>query len=793
MPVKGGDYLATEAGDLIRLLVAPENGMLAVFTQERAEGEGVMLVATRLLQCRDNMEWAVRAGHGKIVALRGIGKKDCRMSARHDVTEALLGELAQRVAHGDPASMFSLGCELHKLRQPEAALAAFEKEASRLPGQVRAWHAVAALRLELQLPQGALRACRAALELDPNNADSLFHTGVVLQQLRDYAAAVHAYEQALVRKPDHHGALQNLPHALLHAGAAEKAIDRAEQGISVYRDDAELHYNLGDIHLGFANAALARTAFERVLALKPDFHRARYALSIAIAMEGDVPTAYQERKRALDADPALLHNYRSPLVHDFCQGSNDCSPERVAVIARMAALYNCDWASYGKATELFESLIAGGEDFAPLSAPEFAYLALLLPLSAANRQRLAQQVAQRIDNEAALCSLPRKTDTERQQLTIGYISADFRAHPMAWLLGSMYARHDRNRFNVFAYSVGPCSAGLERTLIESGVDHFRDMHRRPAESIAYRIAADGVDILVDLSGYTLDARPEVLAMRPAPIQVSYLGFLGTQGSRHIDYTLLDRYCMLPEQRKYWDESVAYLSDTSIYCERHVTHATALSRAEYGLPETGWVLCALHMPRKIDPMAFDLWLELLEEIPESVLWLVSQNPAQQQAVIDYAQAKGLQAERLVFASFVDRSEHLARYRHADVFLDTFVFNGHTTVIDALSMGVPVVTLPGDAPCARGGASILRAHGLPELVASSPREYKAIVHQLYVDSAWRKEIRARVMDDTASRLFCPEERVREIETAYEMMWARHQAGLPPADFDVPDIDVPSVARS
>ena len=713
--------------------------------------------------------------------------KDHRMAATHGALELLTAELWQMrsLPEGSIIGAFSLGCRLHQMQQPEAALAAFEMATRHLPDHLAAWHAVAALRLELKLPRGALQACNEALQINSDDPDTLFHTGVVLQQLQDFSAAVHAYRQALDRRHDHYGALRNLPHMLLRTENADAAIAAAQAAISAYPEDADMHYNLGDIHLGFADAALAKAAFANALALRPDFHQARYALGIALAIEGDVAAAYRERRQALAAAPGLLHSYQSPLVHDVCQGSNDCSPERVALIARMAALYNCDWAAFDQTTALFTSLIEGGEDFAPLSSPEFPYLSLLLPIAEESRQRLARQVTQRVCADLAELRLPRLASAPRQRLTIGYISADFRAHPMTWLLGSIYARHDRNKFRVYAYSVGPPCSDPERALVESSVDGFRDMHRRPAELIAHRIADDGVDILIDLSGYTLNARPEVLALRPAPLQVSYLGFLGTLGASHIDYTLLDRDCMPAAQRPYWDESIVYLSDTSIYCERHGTTATPQSRSDYGLPDEGFVLCALHMPRKIDRMAFDLWLALLKEIPDAVLWLLSQNPAQQEAVTDYAQARGIESARLVFAKFLDRPEHLARYRHADVFLDTLVFNGHTTVIDALSMGVPVVALPGDAPCARGAASILRAHGVPELIATSEADYKAIVRRLHADAEWRSRMRARVADDAGSRLFCPDQRVREIETAYEMMWTRHLAGLPPTDFDVPPV--------
>jgi predicted O-linked N-acetylglucosamine transferase (SPINDLY family) len=337
---------------------------------------------------------------------------------------------------------------------------------------------------------------------------------------------------------------------------------------------------------------------------------------------------------------------------------------------------------------------------------------------------------------------------------------------------------------VHAYSVGPVEDCFERSRVQAGVDVFRELGRLPVAAAAQLIVNDGIDILIDLSGFTRHARPEILAMRPAPLQLSYLGFVATQGADYIDYTLLDRNCLLPAARVFWDEKIAYLPECSYHCERpHITLPMP-AREDMGLPPSGLVLGALHHPRKLEPLTWQCWMSLLKALPDTCLWLLYETEEQRAQLQRNAAEYGVDATRLVFAEQVDAEQHLSRLRLADIFLDTFVYNGHTTTIDALGAGVPVVTLSGESVVARIAGSMLKAHGLPELVAESVAEYSALVHRLVKDDGWRVALTRHAREQEGSNLFCPQRRVREIETAYAMMWARHQSGLPPDDFDVPE---------
>lgn len=701
-------------------------------------------------------------------------------------TSRLEDDLRAAIATGCESAerLAVLGASLHRAGRPEAALRAFELAAEADPKQVNNWLAVATLRLQLNLPHMALDACNRALQCDPNAPQSLYSAAVVLATIGENHAALHCYDKALAVEPLHYGALRNRP-MLLNAVKDNAAARRAARAaIQAYPQDPWLYYNEGDLLLGMRMADEAIEAFQQALALAPDFHRARYALAIALASQGRVREAHTEQATALAAEPQLLHSYRSPLALDALYGTSDVSPDRVAIIAGFEALRMGNWNRYEEFLELFAELIRGEHGLPPLSQHEMPYLGLGVPIAEDLRQLLAIQAAWRVLKSIESVRLFRPPSERSGPIRIAYISANFRPHPNAYLMGDIYARHDRRRFKVYAYSLGPQTVSPERDRAMAAVDVFRDLERLPVDAAAQLIVNDQIDILIDLSGFTRHAKPEILALKPAPIQVSYMGFMGTQGAPYIDYALLDREVLIPESRARWTEHIAYLPTCSYHCELPQTgDGASVCRQDVGIPEDAFVLCALHHPRKLEPYSYRAWLDLLRQLPNSVLWLLYEEPEQISNLRRMAVESGLTEDRLVFSPLVERTQHLLRYRLADICLDTFVYNGHTTTVDALGMGAPVVTLKGDSVVSRVAGSMLKAHGLPELIAETVQEYKTIVTRLACDTPWREEIRRRVSDYEHSQLFCPERRVREIEVAYEMMWARYRTGQAAEDFDVP----------
>ena len=371
-----------------------------------------------------------------------------------------------------------------------------------------------------------------------------------------------------------------------------------------------------------------------------------------------------------------------------------------------------------------------------------------------------------------------------RRLRIGYLSCKFKDHPGMVLTGGLFRAHDRKRFEVFGYAINHDDHSCLRRHVCNEFDHFIDLAELDDEAAAQRIRADHIDILVDLNGYSDEARPRIMVARPAPLQFAYLGHSHSLFAPWIDYRITDRVSEpadwgqpLLEARAFMPASF-YPYDTA----RHAPGATP-SRAALGLPERAFVLCAFTRVEKIEPRLFERWLELLHALPDAVLWLGPASTAATAALRTHAIQRGLAAERLVFVERVAHAAHLARHRAADLFLDTWTFNAHTTGLDALQAGLPMVTLQGVGWSARYGASLLHAVGLQELITTSPEEYCALVMTLAADRPRLRGLRARLEQCMQeANPFAPERMAPRLGAIYREAWARYRAGARPADFEI-----------
>lgn len=682
--------------------------------------------------------------------------------------------------------LLEVAADFHSAGENEAALVAFERATLSAPECIPAWHAIATISLALNLPRKALQACNRALALAPENRQSIFNVAVVLSSLGDYAAALHCYAKVLVEEPGHYGSLRNRPILLARIGRIQDAIVAARESIQMYPQDAWLHYNYADILLGANEFELAERAYQNALLLQSDLHCARLGLSLAVAAQGRIEDACEIQVGALSADPTLLRTYNSPLASDiYSSRHRSLSPARICAHSIYAELRDCRWTRYEEIGSLFSKLVNGEPGDMPLGHFELPFIGLHFPIEGPVHMRLAIRTADSLGRQANPQRIIRSNRPRDTRITVGYISGDFKPHPVAWLMGKAFARHDRERFRVLAYSTHKDEGSPEREQVKRDVDVFRDISGLPDEAAAQLIANDGVDILVDLSGYGFGARPEILAWRPAPLQVNYLGYPATSGAPWIDYAMLDRGSLPQDERQYWTEKIAYLPHSAFHCEYPPSRLTPKSRADYGLPEGAFVFCALHWPRKLDPRAFSVWLELLSELPRTVLWLIAEDKKQIDNLRTFAEQRNIKGGRLIFGQVLPYFEHLARYRAADAFLDTFVSSGITTVLDALGADLPSVCLEGKVFHQRASSTMLRAHGMPELVAASAQEYKEIATRLVNDPQWREALCHRLKHHGRTHLFCPEVRIREIENAFETMWEHHRGGSFPRDFDVSEV--------
>jgi predicted O-linked N-acetylglucosamine transferase (SPINDLY family) len=370
------------------------------------------------------------------------------------------------------------------------------------------------------------------------------------------------------------------------------------------------------------------------------------------------------------------------------------------------------------------------------------------------------------------------------RIRIAYLSADFHQHPTAYLTAELFELHDRSRFEVLGVSFGPDESSDIRARLVRSFDRFHDVRLRPDHQAARFLRELEVDIAVDLKGHTQDARTEILAHRPAPIQINYLGYPGTMGAEFIDYVIADPIVLPFDQQRFYTEKIIQLPDCyQVNDSRRRIAQRTPSRREAGLPEQGFVFCCFNQSYKITPPVFDIWMRLLHAVEGSVLWLLADNAGAQINLRGEAAARGIDTARLVFASRLPLDQHLARLRVADLFLDTLPYNAHTTASDALWAGLPLVSCRGEAFAGGVGASLLNAVGLPELVTTSLEQYEALALQLARDTSLLQSVRAKLAQNRLSYpLFDTPRFCRHIEAAYLTAWQIWQRGESPRSFRV-----------
>lgn len=691
-----------------------------------------------------------------------------------DLEDALSGKIS---LSGYEA--FVLGAKLHQLGFLEPALRAFEFASELDSAYLATWHAITALRLALNLPSAALLACNEALRLAPSDEASLFNAAVTLSTLDDYAAAEHTYGRIIQQNPTHFGALLNLPPLLVLVSRPVDAIAVGLEGVRIYPASADMLFNLGEAYTTASQHEAAHEAYRQALALSPEMTKAEISLAISAAAQGLLEQAELIFTNVKSNSPKSLENFASPLVTDWIHAKPELEAGRIAIIAAYEKYRICQLGAADNLTALFLRVI-DGKGCRPLEEFDMPFLAIGLSLPGEYRLRAATQVAKKIAEETQDFRLLRPKAMASQRLRIGYLCGDFRRHATSYLINRLFGIHDRNTFEVFAYSTGPNDKSDIRRAIEDGCDHFLDAQHYDDQSLAQRVVLDRIDILVDLSGYTFYARPAVFALRPAPIQISYLAYLQTSGAPWIDYVLLDQYVLTKQERAYWCESVIYLPQTLyIFDDQMGDGRVQHCRESYGVPEKSFVFCCLSAPWKISESDFLRWMAILKQVPDAILLLYAEPIEAAENLMVAAERVGVLRERLVFSGKVSHEEHLNRFTIADLFLDTHLCNAHTTSIEALSAGLPVLTWPGETVVSRVAASFLHAQGAFELIADSDEDYVAKAVRFATDVVWRNQLNSVIQRRQGSQLFCTEQRVREIEHAYLMVWQHHLKGASPED--------------
>jgi len=503
-----------------------------------------------------------------------------------------------------------------------------------------------------------------------------------------------------------------------------EAVQYYDQAIEIRPDYAMAWKNKGVAHMGMGDFAASVTAFRECLRYEPDYP---YCLSYY-----------------LDSRAML-----------------------------------CDWGFQNtELAEACEKCFSGYKSLLPMSA-------LWLTDDPSLLQCAARIYSQNFSHVQPLKPWPR---AQNGKLRVGYFSADLREHPVGYVMREFFSLYDKERIENTAFYVGHKKDDNQQQRLKPHFERFFYVGENDDESIVKLARELKIDVAVDLMGYTTHSRPGIMALRPAPLQISFLGYTGTMGAECIDYQIADHTVINVHNRQYHDESIIYMPDSYWVCDSDLPIADAsFERANFKLPSDAMVYCCFNTSVKISQTCFQSWMRILQQVNDSVLWLRSDIESAQENLRLRASRHGIDPRRLIFSSRLEvHSEHLARYKLADLFLDTAPFNAHTTSSEALYAGLPVITYAGKLFAARVAASQLKAMGLPELVTNSQAEFEALAVALAHDRPRLAALRQKLEDNRHSTPLLDTKRyTRHFELALTMANERHRAGLPPTDFDVPPL--------
>jgi len=623
----------------------------------------------------------------------------------------------------------------------------------------------------------------------PGSLTLLMILGSANLHLRQFDAAVKWYEQALGLAPDNPDALNDLGIALGELGRKTDALICFERALQLRPDNTSAHNNRGQIlrDLGAADEAMA--SFQQAIALKPDFAAAHNNLGIVLARLGRHDAAIDCFGRAIKLQPGYAEAH-SNLANSF--GWLGRHAEAAAALdqairlnprydrARANRLYQyaaiCDWAALEAEKSAIPELGIAGQAVSPFN---------LLPFDDdAARHRLRAEHFVRAHFLPTNLGPFSRPEAMPARLEIGYFSSDFHDHATLHLMARLFELHDRERFRVHIFSFGQDSTDPVRARLEKSVDVFHDVRALSDKAIAMRARESGLHIAVDLKGFTGASRTGIFACRSAPIQINYLGYPGTMGAPFMDYILADHILIPPDHVAHYSEKIIYLPRSyQINDDQRAISDEAVNRREAGLPENGFVFCCFNHAYKISDAEFDIWMRLVGQVPGSVLWLLRTNETAEQNLRNEAAKRGIDPGRIIFAERKTAPAHLARHRLADLFLDTFHYNAHTTASDALWSGLPLVTKIGNSFASRVAASLLYACDLAELVTDTPEAYE----QLALDLAQNPDkLDALKQKLSANRsrlaLFDSAGTTAEIERGFQEAWRRHFNGLPTAQINL-----------
>jgi predicted O-linked N-acetylglucosamine transferase (SPINDLY family) len=584
-----------------------------------------------------------------------------------------------------------------------------------------------------------------------------FNLAVLLEARGESGAARSHYEHALELEPHHAAARLNLGALKLDAGDAGGALQDFDAVIG-QSPSADAHANRARALLALFRDDEALTAADAALAIDSRHMPARLDRVAALASLGRV----EEAERCMPPGQEVASELHA---RGFDRPPRALDLYFARAFERQAT---CDWSDRDQLILRLRAMLTSVSDSA------MRFKALALPLSGAEQRILAEHVAEVLPAGKAPYIAK---GSPQQKIRIGFLSANVTAHAEAFLLRRVLTDLDRRRYHVRLYGLNRSDGTDVEMRLRRAVDVFADLSAMTAPQMVERLRAEDLDLLIETSGFLRGARPEVLKARVAPVQASYLSIPATLGGGLVDYRISDAWTTPPDTQADWPEKLVLLPPPHFAYDNAIWRGAAGSRAGHGLPPAGPVLCCMNQAFKIEPEAFGVWMRVLGAVPQAVLWLLDEGPLFRANLSREAKARGVAPERLIFSPRVPLEAHLGRLAHADLFLDTFCCNAHTTALDALWAGLPVLTLRGTTMASRIASTFVRSVGLDDLVAETAGQYERKALQLASDPAALQRLKTALARRASTPLFDTPARVRALERAFSAMIERHRAGLPP----------------
>ncbi|GAB0058720.1 Lipopolysaccharide assembly protein B [Candidatus Magnetaquicoccaceae bacterium FCR-1] len=652
------------------------------------------------------------------------------------------------------ANMGNIRCEQKRF---DEAIACYEQSLAIYPEYVSAMHNLAYVLQKLERHEEALVWLERALELRPDYLEALNCKGNVLQDLGRWSEAIACYEQALAINPLYYEALCNMGNVLCDQGRLDESIACHQRALAIKPDLHESYTHMGNALQLQERLDEAIACYRKALEIRPDDQTALENLGVACNVRGDL-------EGAIDCARRLIAQKRD-------------DPNTFATLLNLLKQI-CDWRDLDDLfSEMMQLFNAGNKLINP-------FVFLTLPTTPAEQLACATHYMDRKYRARRDLAATPTHDPHPRRLKIGYLSCDFLNHATAILMAELIKLHDRERFEIILYSYSDDDGKEMRQRMVEASDRFVDLLRVDHDSAARTIHEDGIHVLVELKGFTKGARLEIATQRPAPLQVSWLGYPGTMGAGHIDYIVADPFLIPAGEEIHYSEKVVRLP----HCYQPNDRLRALpesgpTRAECGLPARGLIFSNFNQTYKITPEIFAVWMEVLHHTPEAILWLLESNPLVADNLRQAAAGHGIDPARLHFAPKLAVAEHLARYHLVDLVLDTYPVTSHTTASDALWIGCPLLTIAGDTFVSRVAGSLLVTMDAPELVATTLADYQAKALELARAPERLTGLRARLIANRATTpLFDTPRFTRDLESVYEAIWQRHAAGLPPEHLDI-----------